>query len=127
FAGLRRGARACRQAIVPRVRRSTHLAVVAAGLGVAVCAAGPTPGFGRDYAGQAFDVLPPGEAGGLTVTSHSVDQIGLYNGLTPQTTVRPRDLRRFFKRETLGLGGQRATRVEHPRRGLVIARDRWGV
>ena len=38
------------------------------------------------------------------------------------------DLRRFFKRETLGLApGERARSVERPRKGLTITRDRWGV
>ena len=37
------------------------------------------------------------------------------------------DLRRYFKRETLGLGSERAVRTERPRKGLTITRDRWGV
>jgi acyl-homoserine lactone acylase PvdQ len=37
------------------------------------------------------------------------------------------DLKRFFKRETLGLGSEKAVKVERPRRGVTVTRDRWGV
>ena len=37
------------------------------------------------------------------------------------------DLRRYFKRETLGLGAEKAVRTERPRTGVTITRDRWGV
>ena len=37
------------------------------------------------------------------------------------------DLPRYFKRETLGLGSLKAVKVERPRRGVTITRDRWGV
>jgi acyl-homoserine lactone acylase PvdQ len=82
-----------------------------------------------DYAAQAWNVLPPGQAGGVPPTKSSTDQIALYDGLTRLgDRVRGADLRRFFKRETLGLPpGERAVRVERPRPGVTIARDRWGV
>ena len=47
---------------------------------------------GRDYAGQAFNVLPPGQAGTIPATRNSTDQIALYDGLTPQA--RPRQAER---------------------------------
>jgi acyl-homoserine lactone acylase PvdQ len=74
-------------------------------------------------------VLPPGQAGDVPPTRSSSDQIALYDGLTRLgERVRNADLRRFFKPETLGLApGDRATRVERPRRGVTITRDRWGV
>jgi acyl-homoserine lactone acylase PvdQ len=83
----------------------------------------------RDFSGEALNVLPPGQAGTFSITPHSIDQIALYDGLTPKFgTVRQRDLRRFFKPATFGLGGQRPRRVERPgRRGLRILRDRWDV
>jgi acyl-homoserine lactone acylase PvdQ len=83
----------------------------------------------RDHAAQAWNVLPPGQAGGVTFTKNSTDQIALYEGLTRlRGNVTEADLRRFFKRETLGLApGERALRVERPRKGLTITRDRWGV
>ena len=83
----------------------------------------------RDHAAQAWNVLPPGQAGGVAFTKNSTDQIALYEGLTRlRGNVTDADLRRFFKRETLGLApGDRAVRVERPRKGVTITRDRWGV
>ncbi len=83
----------------------------------------------RDHAAQAWNVLPPGQAGGVELTKNSTDQIALYEGLTRlRGNVTDADLRRFFKRETLGLApGDRAVRVERPRKGVTITRDRWGV
>ena len=81
-----------------------------------------------DYASQAWNVLAPGQAGGLAPTRNSTDQANLYDGLTPlRGAVSDRDLRRFFKRETLGLGSERAVSTERPRPGLLVQRDRWGV
>jgi len=82
-----------------------------------------------DHAAQAWNVLPPGQAGGVVFTKNSTDQIALYEGLTRlRDNVRDADLRHYFKRETLGLApGDRAFRVERPRRGVTITRDRWGV
>jgi acyl-homoserine lactone acylase PvdQ len=84
---------------------------------------------GADFATHAYDVLPPGEAGDIPATRHSLDQIRLYDRLAPKLgNLRMRDLRRYFKQAPLGLAGQRPQRVERPgRRGLRILRDRWGV
>jgi acyl-homoserine lactone acylase PvdQ len=80
-----------------------------------------------DYAGVALNVLPPGEAGDLGVGRHSTDQIALYDGLTPLgANVTDRDLRRYFKSARFGVEG-RVERVERPRAGVRILRDRWGV
>ena len=83
----------------------------------------------RDHAAQAWNVLPPGQAGGVAFTKNSTDQIALYEGLTAlRGNVTDADLRRFYKRETLGLApGERARSIERPRKGLTITRDRWGV
>ena len=80
-------------------------------------------------AAQAWDVLPPGQAGGVGLTRSSTDQIALYEGLTRlRENVTAADLRRYFKPETLGLApGDRAVRVERPRAGVTVTRDRWGV
>ena len=44
------------------------------------------------------------------------------------TTSPPPTSRRYFKPETLGLApGDRAVRVERPRAGVTVTRDRWGV
>src|SRR5256885_7271587 len=37
----------------------------------------------RDYAAVALNVLPPGQDGGFTIGVHSLDQLKLYDGLTP--------------------------------------------
>ena len=88
-------------------------------------ALGATP---KDHAAQAWNVLPPGQAGGVAFTKNSTDQIALYEGLTRlRDRVTDGDLRRYFKRETLGLGSERAVRTERLRKGLTITRDRWGV
>jgi acyl-homoserine lactone acylase PvdQ len=83
----------------------------------------------RDHAAQAWNVLPPGQAGGVGLTRSSTDQIALYEGLTRlRENVTAADLRRYFKPETLGLApGDRAVRVERPRSGVTVTRDRWGV
>jgi hypothetical protein len=66
----------------------------AAGTAIAL-AAGP-----KDHAAQAWNVLPPGQAGGVAFTRNSTDQIALYEGLTRlRDRVTDADLRRYFKRE----------------------------
>lgn len=104
-------------------------ALVAIGLGVATAASAAAFGAApKDYAAQAWNVLPPGQAGGVAFTKNSTDQIALYEGLTRlRDRVTEADLRRYFKRETLGLGSERAVRTERPRKGVTITRDRWGV
>lgn len=99
---------------------------VAAGVVAGVATTAPAP---RDHAAQAWNVLPPGQAGGIAFTKNSTDQIALYEGLTRlRDTITAADLRRFFKPATLGLApGDRAVRVERPRKGVTITRDRWGV
>ena len=75
-----------------------------------------------------LNVLPPGQSGSLTLGPHATDQLRLYDRLTPMfDAVRPADLTRTFKPEIFGLGGQKPTRVERPRRGVRILRDRWDV
>lgn len=102
------------------------LAATVAGAAAAAAAATRTP---ADHAAQAWNVLPPGQAGGVAFTKSSTDQIALYEGLTRlRDNVRDDDLRRYFKRETLGLApGERAVTVERPRKGVTITRDRWAV
>ena len=99
-------------------------ALVAIGVVVATAATaaalGATP---SDHAAQAWNVLPPGQAGGVAFTKNSTDQIALYEGLTRlRDRVTDADLRRYFKRETLGLdssgGSHRAAAKgshDHPR------------
>jgi acyl-homoserine lactone acylase PvdQ len=101
------------------------LAAVAAGLSVAAGAGDAAPRI--DFAEVARNVLPPGQAGDLGAGRHSVDQIALYDGLTPlRGEVSARDLQRYFKSARFGVEG-RPERTVRPRVGVRIVRDRWGV
>ncbi len=83
-----------------------------------------------DFAGEAFNILPPGQDGSLILSPHSTDQIPLYDGLTPKfDNITASDLPNFFKRNVFGLDGQSPERVENPpaRPGLTIERDSFGV
>ena len=108
---------------MPRAFVALGLMVATAVTTAAALAAGP-----KDHAAQAWNVLPPGQAGGVAFTKNSTDQIALYEGLTlRRDRVTDADLRRYFKRETLGLGSEKAVRTERPRAGVTVTRDRWGV
>jgi penicillin amidase len=65
----------------------------------------------------------------LTIGAHSLDQLRLYDGLTPlRGAVTTADLKRFFKPAHLGMTGERTIRTERTgHRGLRILRDRWDV
>jgi acyl-homoserine lactone acylase PvdQ len=110
-------------------RPALFVALALAVVSTSVAAAAVSPRRPADNARQAWNVLPPGQAGGVAFTRNSTDQIALYEGLTRlRDNVSDADLRRYFKRETLGLApGDRAVSVERPRAGLTITRDRWGV
>jgi acyl-homoserine lactone acylase PvdQ len=79
-----------------------------------------------DYAAVALNVLPPGESGDLRFPPTASNQLPLYDGLTSRKTVTARDLSRYFKSERFGVTGK-VVRVERPRSGLRILRDRWDV
>jgi hypothetical protein len=105
------------------MRRVLVLAAAAA-LSCIPSAAGATR---IDYAGVALNVLPPGQSGDLLVPPTATDQLPLYDGLTPRgANVRPADLTRYFKSERFGVTGK-VVRVERPRGGVRILRDRWDV
>ena len=110
-------------------RPALLVALALAVLSTSVGAAAVAPRRTADHASQAWNVLPPGQAGGVAFTRNSTDQIALYEGLTRlRDNVTDADLRRYFKRETLGLApSDKAVRVERPRAGVTITRDRWGV
>ncbi len=107
------------------MRRAVAVALVA-------LAAAATPAAGGsaqriDFAATAFNVLPPGQSGDLRFPPTSSDQLKLYDGLTPKAgSVSTRDLSRSFKPERFGVSGK-VVRVERPRAGLRILRDRWDV
>src|SRR4051812_37611865 len=113
----------CQMRVQPSRYRPTCAAFVCLSLFAAVPGASARP----DYARQAWDILPPGEAGSFPPGPHSTDQIGMYDGLTPlfghvSAAAIPKD----FKREPLDPRG--STRTEHtPRAGLRILRDSFDV
>jgi acyl-homoserine lactone acylase PvdQ len=88
----------------------------------AAAATGP-----HDYASVALSILPPGENGSVAFNANTSDQTKLYDALTPlQGNVTNADLQKYFKPETLGLGGLKAVRTEKLGRA-TIQRDRFGV
>jgi acyl-homoserine lactone acylase PvdQ len=87
-------------------------------------AASPAYAGGGDF---AYDVLPPGQFGGLPPTDDSTDQIPLYDALTPlRGDVTEADIRRLFKREDFHPNGA-TTEVATGRPGLRLVRDSFGV
>src|SRR5215207_4782830 len=81
-------------------------------------------------AGEAYNVLPPGNAGSLPFTANSTDQIPLYDGLTPKRdNVTAADLPNFFKQNVFGLGNLSLQRTQTfpGRPDLVVRRDSFGV
>jgi acyl-homoserine lactone acylase PvdQ len=107
------------------VKRALVLAAAAGALVLGAATGDAAPRI--DFAGVALNVLPPGQAGELGVGPHGVDQIALYDGLTPLGgNVTQRDLTRFYKSARFGVEGK-PERTVRPREGLRIVRDRWGV
>lgn len=80
-----------------------------------------------DLGRQTYTILPPGQGGSLPPVEHSLDQLPLYDALTPLFgDVRPRHIKRLFK--SARFFEPRGGTVERPRRGVTIRRDRqWGV
>ena len=103
------------------------VAVVAVALLVpTLVSAAAKPKRPKDYANVALNILPPGE--GADGGPNSTDQLALYDGLTPLwNAVTPTNFRNYFKSESFGVQGN-VVRVESTgRKGVRIARDRWGV
>ena len=75
----------------------------------------------------AFNLLAPGQFGGLPLTANSTDQASLYDALTPlRGNVTTDDIQRLYKPENFRPNG--TTRVEHTGRpGLVVLRDCFDV
>ena len=110
------------------VRRMSAVAFAAAAFtaGTASTAAGAQPR--NDFAAQAYDVLPPGEDGGVPVDPNSTSQIPLYDGLTPlEGHVTASDLSVYFKSEHFGIAGPVARSESTDRAGLTILRDGFDV
>ncbi len=76
---------------------------------------------------RAFYILPPGNYGGLPTTDDSLDQLALYDGLTPlRGNVTDDDIEEFFLPQDFAPIG--ATTVEETGRdGLTIEYDEFGI
>ncbi len=83
------------------------------------------PGAARvDFSGPAFNILAPGQFGGVPANQYSTDQGALYDALTPlQGHVTPADLNRYYLSEKFGVTGPVVRREQTGRPGLQILRD----
>ena len=82
----------------------------------------------RDYAAEAWTILPPGENGSLSFDRTTTDQAKLYDALTPLgANVTQRQIRRLFKPAPLGAPAAAGDGRESPRPGVKITRDSFGV
>jgi acyl-homoserine lactone acylase PvdQ len=94
----------------------------------AVAAAADPPDFSTPD--EAFNVLPPGQDGGLPATVNSRDQMFLYDALTPlKDNVTAATLPTVFKKNVFGLGGLSVKRVQTfpARPDLTVTRDSFNV
>ena len=76
---------------------------------------------------RSYYILPPGNYGGLPTTDDSLDQLPLYDGLTPlRGEVTDDDIEEFFLPQDFAPIGE--TRVEETGRdGLTIEYDEYGI
>ena len=96
------------------------LALAAASLMMAASAAART-----DYSGPAFNILAPGESGGIPANQFSTDQGKLYDALTPlQGNITAADLSKYYLSEKFGVVGPVIRREQTGRPGLRILRDK---
>jgi acyl-homoserine lactone acylase PvdQ len=76
-----------------------------------------------DFGRQTWNILPPGQSGALPPDNYSTDQLRLYDALTPLFgDVGASDIPRLFK--SARFFAPKGGRIERPRRGIVIRRDR---
>ena len=79
-----------------------------------------------DFSGQALNVIPSGQYGGLPIPAGANTQLKMYDALTPLAgNVTDADLLADFKSEKLGTPGSPAPTVVEttPRAGVTIVRD----
>jgi acyl-homoserine lactone acylase PvdQ len=112
-----------------RTLATTVLATAVAALlmlaAAAADAAAVTPAAARvDFSGPAFNILAPGQFGGLPANQYSTDQGALYDALTPlQGHVTAADVARDYLSEKFGVTGRVVRREHTGRPGLQILRD----
>ena len=86
----------------------------------------PVDGGGTG-ADRAYYILPPGNYGGIPVGPHSLDQLPLYDGLTPlRGNVTDADIERFFLPMNFSPVGA-SNVIDTGRAGLTVAYDQYGV
>jgi hypothetical protein len=107
---------------VPVLRRCSLLSVL-----VVLAALAALPVAAASAADTARYILPPGNYGGLPTTQNSLDQLPLYDGLTPlRRNVTNADIGRLFLPENFAPVG--ATREEQTGRpGLRLVYDSYGI
>ncbi len=83
----------------------------------------------EDFSGNAFQILPPGAEGGTSEGKYARDQAKLYERLTPKgAKVTQETIEKDFLPEKFGvLAGGGTLRVEHPKSGLEIVRDKHDI
>jgi acyl-homoserine lactone acylase PvdQ len=97
--------------------------VIAAAI-TAVVFAGPAVAK-VDFSGPAYNILAPGEFGGLPANQYSTDQGALYDALTPLGGhVTPADVAKDYLSEKFGVVGPVVRSEATGRSGLKILRDR---
>src|SRR6266550_3577764 len=97
---------------------------------VALTGLASTPADAKRRTGEdrLFNVLTPGQFGGLPTNANSTDQIPLYDGLTPLVDhVTAADIPKYFKPETFGSPDDPGHVEPTPRPGLRLVRDSFGV
>jgi acyl-homoserine lactone acylase PvdQ len=78
-----------------------------------------------DYSGPAYNILAPGQFGGLPTNQYSTDQGRLYDALTPlRGHVTAADVAKDYLSEKFGVTGPVVRTEQTGRPGLTIKRDR---
>jgi hypothetical protein len=109
----------------PRTSRLTHALLFS--LVVAGCSDGSDDSSVFAAQDRAFYILPPGNYGGLPTNQNSLDQLPLYDGLTPlRGDVTDADIESYFLPEDFTPIGET---VEEPtgRPGTTILYDEYGI
>ena len=80
-----------------------------------------------DAVDRAYNILPPGNYGGLPTTENSLDQLPLYDGLTPlRGDITDEDIEEYFLPEDFEPIGA-TTEEPTGRAGTTILYDEWGI
>jgi acyl-homoserine lactone acylase PvdQ len=122
------GIAALRSRVVPaRSMRGLRRVVLAGIAGALLPALSAAPASAApellDFSGPAFQILAPGEDGGLNATQYSTDQGKLYNALTGLGGVVNSTLEKDFISEKFGVTGPVLRTESTGRVGLEILRD----